>query len=264
MSFSDCSGDAKERALQKVPQSSEKGRCFWRRCFVHTCGHRFIFCSSVIGLHLHAASILQSIAVNRLQRTALSGRRYLYSPSCGSTRALNRTRCRARVPGLHKQEFYSKVVDFKLSKRLRRDQRGPSGQRRNYMLCTLEPRSLRAVIDLVWATLKSTTSLNSRPVFVIGADSSQLNTPVCTHSCLVTRRTVSESPLQHQNLAGPDPDPAGIVLMISSNVVWWIEPACRESHFHKTWWFLLWLVFSKHSSDSYLICVLSPRLFNRL
>lgn len=29
----------------------------------------------------------------------------------------------ARVPGLHKQEFYLNVIDFKLSKRLRRDKK---------------------------------------------------------------------------------------------------------------------------------------------
>lgn len=95
--FSDCSVDAKQCDLQKVPQSSAEPpvwRCFWRRCFVHTCGHRFIFSSSVICLHLHAASILQSIGVNRLQCAALSGRRYLYLPGCGSARALNHTRCR--------------------------------------------------------------------------------------------------------------------------------------------------------------------------
>lgn len=110
------------RNLQKVPLSSaEPPAC--KRGFVHTCGHHFIFCSSsVICLHLHAASILQSLAVNRLQCAALSGRRYLclwlwFRSGFEPYQVL------ARVPALDKQEFYLNVIDLKLSKRLRRDKK---------------------------------------------------------------------------------------------------------------------------------------------
>lgn len=125
----DCSVDAKQRGLQKVPQSWAEPppppvcKCFRRRGFVHTCGHRFIFCSSsVICLHLHAASILQSLAVNRLQCAALSGPRYLYLWLWFSS-GFEPYQVSARVPALHKQELDLNATDLKLSKRLRREKK---------------------------------------------------------------------------------------------------------------------------------------------
>lgn len=65
-------------------------KCFWKWCFVHTCGQHFIlYFFPLSEFNLHAASILQSIVVNRLQCVLLSVPLSLYMTGCGSAVTLN-------------------------------------------------------------------------------------------------------------------------------------------------------------------------------
>lgn len=125
-------------------------------------------------------------------------------------------------------------------------------------------KSVGVLIYLDWATLKYTKSFDSCPVFVIGADSSDLNTP-WLHTFLFDNvkdslGVTAAASEPYRLRPRPGIDNANYLLkcgLIDITCMSWIISTKHEG-------FSDGLVFSKHSIDSYLICVLSPRLFNRL
>lgn len=87
LGFCRCEG---VRSSKSFPKESHICKCFWKWCFVHTCGQHFIlYFFSLSECNLHAASILQSIVLNRLQCELLSLPLSLSLTDCGSPAALN-------------------------------------------------------------------------------------------------------------------------------------------------------------------------------